>query len=100
MGRVTDPFTTLGVGADATDAEVRAAWLAAVRAHPPDRDPEGFQRAREAFELLSDQEVRVARRLFGRPGLRTFGDLARFFETEPRRLGFAPFRALLRERAP
>jgi curved DNA-binding protein CbpA len=100
MDRVTDPFTTLGVGADATDEQVRAAWLAAVRRHPPDRDPAGFKRAREAYELLSDGDVRVAHRLFGRPGLRTLGDLARFFEAEPRRAGFAPFRALLRERAP
>jgi curved DNA-binding protein CbpA len=71
-----------------------------VRRHPPDRDPEGFREVREAYALLSDPEVRLTQRLFGRPGLRRLGDLARLFEAAPRRAGFAPFRALLRERAP
>lgn len=37
-------------GADS--AAVRAAYLRAVKAHPPERDPDGFQRVREAYELL------------------------------------------------
>ena len=42
----------LGVEAGATPEEVRRAYLRAVRSHRPERDPEGFRRVREAFEVL------------------------------------------------
>jgi hypothetical protein len=32
--------------------ELRRAYLRAVKAHSPERDPEGFQRVRAAYELL------------------------------------------------
>ena len=34
--------------------ELRRAYLRAVKRHPPERDPDGFQRVREDFELLSN----------------------------------------------
>ena len=34
--------------------ELKRAYRAAVRRHPPDRDPDGFKRVREAYTLLSD----------------------------------------------
>jgi len=38
---------------EALSAEaLKRAYLKKVRAHPPERDPEGFQRVREAYELL------------------------------------------------
>ena len=43
---------TLGVTRDASEEDIRRAYLRRVKAHPPERDPEGFQRAREAYELL------------------------------------------------
>ena len=39
-----NPFAVLGIEETADDESVRAAYLAAVRRSPPDRDPEGFQR--------------------------------------------------------
>jgi hypothetical protein len=42
----------LGLSGDPTPADVRRAYLRQVKAHPPERDPEGFRRVREAFELL------------------------------------------------
>jgi hypothetical protein len=33
---------------------IRRAYLRGVRAHPPERDPEGFRRIRDAYELLKD----------------------------------------------
>lgn len=42
----------LGLTGEPTPPEVRRAYLRQVKAHPPERDPEGFRRVREAFELL------------------------------------------------
>ncbi|WP_437948167.1 DnaJ domain-containing protein [Sorangium sp. So ce296] len=67
---VIDPFLqahdALGVGPDADAAGIKRAYRRAVMAHPPDVDPEGFRRAREAFELLSDPGER-AREILLRP---------------------------------
>lgn len=94
-----DPFTVLGISPLASDDEVRAAWLEAARAHPPDRDPDQFQRVREAYELLRSAENRLKYRLFGRPGILTLTDLARHFEGPPLRMGFRLWRDVLRERS-
>jgi hypothetical protein len=50
---VDEAFEVLGVSRDATKDAVRRAYLRGVRAHPPERDPDGFQRIREAYDLLS-----------------------------------------------
>lgn len=42
----------LGVERSASPDEVRKAWLRAVRKYRPERDPEGFKRVTEAYELL------------------------------------------------
>ena len=55
----------LGIEETADDEEVRAAYLAAVRRAPPDRDPDGFRRVREAYEAVRDEDRRLALRLFG-----------------------------------
>jgi curved DNA-binding protein CbpA len=54
-----DPFTTLGVDEHDGDDEIKRRYLALVRAFPPDRDPERFQRYRAAFEALSDERTRL-----------------------------------------
>ncbi|NOY91149.1 MAG: J domain-containing protein [Deltaproteobacteria bacterium] len=41
----------LELGADADGRAIRRAYLRAVKRHSPERDPEGFARVREAFEL-------------------------------------------------
>jgi hypothetical protein len=43
---------TLGVTRGVSAEEVRRAYLRQIKQHPPERDPEGFQLAREAYELL------------------------------------------------
>ncbi len=43
---------TLGLGATFSADELRRAYRAMVRTHPPDRDPEGFRKVRAAFEAL------------------------------------------------
>lgn len=61
---MTDPAAVLGVTPDASDEDVRAAYLAKVREHPPDRAPEQFERIRDAYELLRDPRRRMRHRLF------------------------------------
>lgn len=44
----------LGLAPDEHDAAaVKRAYRLQIAAHPPDRDPDGFRRARDAYELLS-----------------------------------------------
>jgi hypothetical protein len=50
---VDEALGLLAVSRDVTKDGLRRAYLRAVRAHPPERDPDGFQRVREAYELLS-----------------------------------------------
>jgi hypothetical protein len=42
----------LGLDVEFTREQLRRAYLRAVRKHPPERDPDGFQRVRAANELL------------------------------------------------
>lgn len=44
----------LRVGLDASPSDVKRAYRLLVLEHPPDADPEEFQRIREAYELLTD----------------------------------------------
>jgi curved DNA-binding protein CbpA len=60
-----DPTAVLGVRHDATDEEIRAAYLQKVRENPPDRSPERFETIRDAYEALRDPRRRIQFRLFG-----------------------------------
>jgi DnaJ-class molecular chaperone len=59
-----DPFLSLGIGPDADDAAVEAAYRRAIKRCPPDRDPAGFQAAREAYEQVRTARDRIAYWLF------------------------------------
>lgn len=61
-----DPEIILGVEANATDDEIRAAYLARIAQFPPDRAPAEFERVRDAYELMRDPRGRARRLLFGR----------------------------------
>jgi len=57
----------LGLGATEEDAAtIKRAYRRAVAVHAPDREPEAFRRARDAYELLTDPGAR-ARQLLLRP---------------------------------
>ena len=49
---MTDPYHVLGVAETADDSSIRAAYLAAVRACPPERDRQRFEQVRAAFEAI------------------------------------------------
>ena len=54
MKRPVSPWDILGVEMGASDEEIHRAFLRATRKCPPDRDPEGFERIRDAYEKLKN----------------------------------------------
>jgi curved DNA-binding protein CbpA len=95
---ITDPIAVLGLDETADDAAIRAAYLAALRDSPPDRDPEGFRRIREAYEALRNTESRLALRLFGPPPLARLEELLEAFPAQRQFVGPGPWLEVLRER--
>lgn len=63
---MTDPFAVLGIAPGASADEVRVAWRRAARTCSPERDPEAFERARAAYELVRDRAA-FARTLLDAP---------------------------------
>ena len=61
-----EPEDILGISAASTDEEIRAAYLAQVKRHPPEREPERFEEIRDAYAALRDTRGRLRRALFGR----------------------------------
>ena len=61
---MTDPYRLLGVPDTADDAAIRAAYLAAIRACPPERDRSRFEQVRAAYESIATARDRLARALF------------------------------------
>ncbi len=59
-----DPYILLNLNDDADDALVKAAYLTAVHAHPPERDPEMFEAVRAAYEQIASQRQRLKHQLF------------------------------------
>ena len=47
-------WAVLGISINASEEEIRSAYLAKVKEHPPDRSPEEFERIRDAYETLRD----------------------------------------------
>lgn len=54
----------LGIERAATEAEIKQAYFAQVREHPPERDPQGFKRIRAAYEKLRAAGERAETDLF------------------------------------
>ena len=61
---MTDPYRVLGVAGTADDEAIRAAYLAAIRACPPERDRLRFERVRAAYESIATERDRWAHALF------------------------------------
>lgn len=52
------PHEVLGIAVDASDDQIRAAYLEKVKAFPPDRSPDEFEKIRDAYESLRDPRRR------------------------------------------
>lgn len=62
---MSDPYRILGVAPEAADDDsIRRAYLDGLRLHPPERDPAGFQRLRDAYDKISSHQRRLAHALF------------------------------------
>ncbi len=67
-------YAVLGVRRDASQEEIRRRYLALVRAHPPSREPERFQRITKAYEAIKSLRARVEGYLFGPVDYDTFDE--------------------------
>ncbi len=56
---LTDPYSVLEVSRTATLDEIKQAYFAQVRLHPPEREPEAFKRIRAAYDQLKTPEKRI-----------------------------------------
>ena len=59
-----DPYTTLGVPADADDEAIRRRYLELTRQYTPEHHPDRFAAVRAAYEKVKDLDSRVRHRLF------------------------------------
>lgn len=93
----SDPYLVLGIDGDADDETVHAAYLAAIRACPPESDAERFAAVRRAYEALCTERDRLARELLDPtpPSDRDLLDRAAP-RTEPERPAVADIQAVLR----
>lgn len=95
-----DPYLILGVPDDANDEDVHAAYLAAIKACPPDRDPQRFAAIRQAYETLRTQRDRLTWELFDTSLAQPLDILDRATPAgPPGRPSLTQFRALLRGEA-
>ena len=53
------PQNVLGVAQDASEEEVRAAYLSKIKEYPPEKHPAEFERVRDAYTILSDPHYRA-----------------------------------------
>ena len=95
---MSDPFTVLGVSADANDEQIKAAYLQRVKAYPPERAPARFQTIRAAYDAIHNREARLRYRLFEQapPAIEEL-IAAALAGTKPQRPEQAAFQRVLQE---
>jgi DnaJ-domain-containing protein 1 len=54
-----NPYEILGVPVDASEQEIRRAYLSKVKEFPPDQSPQNFEGVRDAYETLRDPRQRA-----------------------------------------
>jgi len=61
------PYEILEVDEQATDSEIKQAYLQKVKLNPPDRDHEKFQEIHSAYETIKNETCRQKNALFNYP---------------------------------
>jgi molecular chaperone DnaJ len=75
MAAKKDYYEVLGVNRDATDEEIKKSFKKLAMKHHPDRNPDNpkaeelFKEAKEAYEILSDEQKRAAYDQYGHAGV-------------------------------
>lgn len=82
---VTEACSILSVASDATDDEIRERYRELVKRHPPERDPEAFQRIRAAYDVCRDPASRARERVLGPAAYDDFDALRDDLRRQPRR---------------
>lgn len=97
--QLQEAFGVLGVSPDATEEEIRAAYLAKIRISPPDRDPEKFEQIRDAYARLRNPKIRARLVLAGPDPTISFADILTDLPPANRRfVGLEPWLAVLKEK--
>ncbi len=94
-----NPYDVLGASPDDNDDAIRQKYLATVRLHPPERSPAAFQRAREAYELIKDEDRRLRMLLFEPAQGESLDELIEEAkcQTSRKRIGLSALLSLLNE---
>ena len=87
----------LGVAPQASDEEIRAAYLRKLREYPPDRNPDEFELVRDAYEQLRDRRRRVEHTLFSCDPEAPLESLIDDVGDNRKYVGLEPWLAALRE---
>jgi DnaJ-class molecular chaperone len=87
----------LGIGPEAGDEEIRAAYLRKVKEHPPDRSPREFESVRDAYEALRDRRQRARNLLLATDPKQPVAALLGEGRPERRFTGPEPWLAAMRE---
>jgi curved DNA-binding protein CbpA len=57
-------FNILDVSTDASDDDIKKAYLKKVKIYSPEQAPDEFQKIRSAFELINSEDKRIKYQLF------------------------------------
>mgnify|MGYP000579342187 CR=1 FL=1 len=93
-----DPRQTLGIGTEADDETIRAAYLRKVKEFPPDRAPVEFEKIRDAYDAMRDPARRAIEMLTVADPACALQSLLEDRNTERIFAGPAPWLAVLKER--
>ncbi len=64
------PYEILEITSDASDIEIKQAYLKKVKNNPPDRDQELFLLIHNAYESIKDNKSRISHDLFNDPNIK------------------------------
>jgi len=70
-----DPYELLGLKPGAGETEIRAAYVAAIKEHPAESEPELYEKLRKAFAILRDPVERACFELTAVTPTRPLDDL-------------------------
>jgi len=86
---MNDPYTVLGLPAEADDEAIRQRYLELVRQYTPEENAERFAAVRAAYEQLRDLDSRVRYRLFEQGKYESIDSISKELECQTPRLRFS-----------